>query len=130
LMRARFLVMPSLWYETFGRTVAEAFAQGIPVIASRLGAMLELVEDGKNGFLFNPGDSADLAQVMRRGLNLDEAQHEQLRVSARETHQRRFSALASYSQLLDVYDYALRNSKSREVVAEARLAIQSRIAAL
>ncbi|MEQ1906472.1 MAG: glycosyltransferase [Pirellulaceae bacterium] len=130
LLRARFLIMSSLWYETFGRTVAEAFAQGIPVIASRLGAMLELVEDGKNGFLFNPGDSTDLAQVMLRGLSMDEVQHEQLRVAARETYQRRFSALASYSQLLDIYDYTLRNSKSREVVAEARSALQSRVAAL
>jgi glycosyltransferase involved in cell wall biosynthesis len=126
LQRARFLLMSSLWYETFGRTVAEAFAQGIPVVASRLGAMLELVEDGRNGFLFQPGDSTDLARVMRHCLSMGESQLDQMRLAARATYQTRFSALASYSQLLDVYDYVVKNSKSRESISEARSAILSR----
>ena len=42
---ATMLVMPSVWYETFGRTIAEAFARGTPVVASDMGAMAELVED-------------------------------------------------------------------------------------
>ena len=40
---ARLLVMPSVWYETFGRTLIEAFAKGTPVLASRMGAMCEIV---------------------------------------------------------------------------------------
>lgn len=58
---AAFLVMPSEWYETFGLVIVEAFCQGLPVIASRLGAMAELVEDGMTGLLFTAGDAADLA---------------------------------------------------------------------
>ena len=47
LMRgARCVVFPSEWYETFGRVTAEAYAAGVPVVASRLGAMAEIVEDG------------------------------------------------------------------------------------
>ncbi|NIV03355.1 glycosyltransferase, partial [Candidatus Saccharibacteria bacterium] len=55
MSQAGFLVMPSEWYETFGLTIIEAFALGLPVIASRLGAMAEIVEDGVTGLLFTPG---------------------------------------------------------------------------
>jgi glycosyltransferase involved in cell wall biosynthesis len=59
---ARFLVWPSDgYYETFGLVAAEAFACGIPVIASRVGVMQEIVQDGVTGLLFNPGDPEDLA---------------------------------------------------------------------
>lgn len=60
------LVVPSLCYESFGLTIVEAFACGLPVIASRLGAFQELVEHGRTGVFFTPGDAVDLAQVARR----------------------------------------------------------------
>ena len=62
---ATMLVMPSIWYETFGRTIIEAYACGTPVIASNLGAMAELVVDGETGLLFAPGDADDLAAKVR-----------------------------------------------------------------
>jgi len=59
---ARFLVWPSEgYYETFGLVAVEAFACGIPVIASRVGVMEEIVQDGVTGLLFNPGEPEDLA---------------------------------------------------------------------
>jgi glycosyltransferase involved in cell wall biosynthesis len=57
---ARALIMPSLWYETFGMCIVEAFACGTPVICSRLGAMQDLVTDGRTGTLFEPGNAEDL----------------------------------------------------------------------
>lgn len=61
---ARWLVLPSLWYENFPRTIVEAYACGLPVIASRLGALPELVDEGVTGLLFEPGSAEDLARVM------------------------------------------------------------------
>jgi glycosyltransferase involved in cell wall biosynthesis len=61
MRRSRFLVFPSEWYETFGRVATEAFACGVPVIASRLGAMEEIVAHGQTGLHFTPGDAGDLA---------------------------------------------------------------------
>ncbi len=60
------LVMPSLCFENAPLTICEAFISGIPVIASRLGGMAELVEDGENGLLFEPGDAADLEKKLRQ----------------------------------------------------------------
>lgn len=60
------LVAPSLLCESFGRTVIEAYAHGVPVIGSDRGGIAELVEDGRTGFLFDPGRPGDLAAKMRR----------------------------------------------------------------
>jgi len=59
------LVMPSIWYESYGLVIQEAFTTGVPVVASRLGAPSEKVEDGVTGRLFTAGDADDLARVLR-----------------------------------------------------------------
>ncbi len=63
---ARMVVVPSLWFETFGLVGAEAMSHGIPVVASRIGALEYLVEDGVDGLLFEPGNRVDLADKIRR----------------------------------------------------------------
>ncbi|HEY8101127.1 MAG TPA: glycosyltransferase [Burkholderiaceae bacterium] len=63
LMHAsQFLIAPSTCYETFGLVAVEAYACGVPVIASRHGGLAELIKDGITGLLFTPGDAADLAR--------------------------------------------------------------------
>lgn len=59
------LVLPSLWFEGFPMVVAEAFAAGTPVIASRIGSLTELVDDGVTGLLVEPNDPVGLADRMR-----------------------------------------------------------------
>lgn len=60
------LVMPSIWLENAPFVIKEAFAAGVPVVASRLGGMAELVSDGRNGLLFEPGNAADLRRCLLR----------------------------------------------------------------
>lgn len=60
------LVAPSTFPETFGMSVAEALAMGVPVIASTVAALPELIEDGRNGFLFDPAEEGALARVLGR----------------------------------------------------------------
>jgi glycosyltransferase involved in cell wall biosynthesis len=59
---ASFIVLPPEWYENYPLAILEAFAMGKPVVASRIGGIPELIDDGKEGFLFTAGDSEDLAQ--------------------------------------------------------------------
>jgi glycosyltransferase involved in cell wall biosynthesis len=63
---ARMLVMPNLWFETFGLVGAESMSHGIPVIGSNLGATACLIEDGVDGFLFEAGNAKDLAEKVIR----------------------------------------------------------------
>jgi len=58
------LVVPSIWYENSPLVIQEAFLAGIPVIASNIGGMAELVKDRINGFTFKVGDIDDLAEKM------------------------------------------------------------------
>jgi glycosyltransferase involved in cell wall biosynthesis len=62
------LVVPSIWREPFGLTVVEAFARGVPVIGSRLGAIADLVGSVGDDWLVAPGDAAALAARMRRAM--------------------------------------------------------------
>jgi glycosyltransferase involved in cell wall biosynthesis len=103
------LLMPSIWYETFGRTVIEAFSRGTPVIASRIGALAELVEDGGTGLLVQPGDPADLAAAVQRLL----ADPLRFRPAARREYEMKYTASINYRQLLAVYERALALHRSR-----------------
>ena len=58
------LVIPSLFQETFSLVAREALLNGTPVIASRVGALPEIILDGVNGYLFSPGDANELAGIL------------------------------------------------------------------
>jgi glycosyltransferase involved in cell wall biosynthesis len=95
---AAYLVLPSLAYEALPRPLIEAFANALPVIASRQGALAELVEPGRNGLLFEPGSGRDLA----RRLAWAEAFPEKMRQMgecARADYDARFVADWSYPRL-------------------------------
>ena len=112
------LVMPSVWYETFGRTIIEAFARGTPVLASRIGALAELVEEGRTGLLFTPGDAADLAAGVRR-LLADAPSLGRMRREARQEYERKYTADLNYRQLLAIYQRATaRNGRRVSVLSE------------
>ena len=65
LRTARVAVVPARSYESFGLVVIEAFAHGVPVVASRIGALEELVDDGETGALTAPGNAEDLRKALR-----------------------------------------------------------------
>ncbi|MGE5551259.1 MAG: glycosyltransferase [Bacteroidota bacterium] len=65
LQGAKYLVVPSVWYDNMPNVILEAFAHGKPVLASNIGSLPEVVDDGTNGYLFAPGDAADLASKMK-----------------------------------------------------------------
>lgn len=105
LRRARVMVFPSLWYETFGRTILEAHACATPVIASRLGAAAELVAEGETGWLFRPGDPEDLAARIRAALS-QPAECRRLGEAARQTYLARFTPGPAYDRLMEIYQSA------------------------
>lgn len=102
---AAFLVLPSECYENFPRVVIEAFAKSTPVIASCLGAMAEIVEDGETGLHFRPGDPEDLADKVRSVLR-DPSSLERMRRSARLTFERKFTAQTNHETLMAIYERA------------------------
>jgi glycosyltransferase involved in cell wall biosynthesis len=111
------LVMPSIWYETFGRTIIEAFARGTPVVASRIGALAELVDEGRTGLLFRPGDAGDLASAVQR-LGADPERLAKMRAEARREYETKYTAEINYRLLLAIYQRAGANAGTREFQPE------------
>lgn len=64
--RSTCVVCPAIWYENMPNTVIEAYAHGKPVVASRIGSLAEIVEDGKTGILFEMKNSKDMAQKLKQ----------------------------------------------------------------
>jgi glycosyltransferase involved in cell wall biosynthesis len=66
LAKARCLVFPSRWYETFGLVVSEAAARGVPAVVSDISAASERVTDGVTGWVFRSGSQSDLIRCMTK----------------------------------------------------------------
>ena len=102
---ARLLAVPSLCFEGFPLVVRDAFAAGVPVVASRLGALEQIVEDGATGLLFSPGDAADLCRRLAEAW-ADPGRLETLGAGARSAFEGRYTADRSHQTLLAVYGAA------------------------
>jgi glycosyltransferase involved in cell wall biosynthesis len=105
IRQAQAMLVPSEWYEVFGRTIIEAFAASRPVIGARLGAILELVRDGQTGWTFQAGEAADLRRQMQACLG-DPAEAERLGIAARRVCEREFTPRRHYERILAAYRVA------------------------
>jgi glycosyltransferase involved in cell wall biosynthesis len=105
--RASALIVPSLWYEGFPMVLVEAFSRGLPVIASEIGALAELVEPHVNGLLFKTGISSDLASKIRWAVSHRVEMTEYGR-RAREIYESRYTDEASYRTLMSIYEEVIR----------------------
>jgi glycosyltransferase involved in cell wall biosynthesis len=103
---ATVLVLPSQCYENFPRVVIEAFAKGTPVIASNLGAMAEIVDDGRTGLHFEAGNPANLAEKLRSVL-ADPPKLARMRQAARQDFDQYFTADVNHKSLMAIYETAL-----------------------
>lgn len=102
---AKMLIFPSKWYETFGRVALEAFAKGTPVIAANIGAIAELVDHGRTGLHFRPGDYEDLVAQVEFALAHPQ-QLNQMRRQVRVEFESKYTAKENYRQLMEIYNLA------------------------
>lgn len=102
MREADFLVVPSECYENFPLVLAEAFASGLPVVASRLGSLAEIVEDGITGLQFCPGDAGDLAAQVRR-LAEGPAARKAMELRARQSYEEKYTPERNYQELSAIY---------------------------
>jgi glycosyltransferase involved in cell wall biosynthesis len=108
LRAARALVLPSICYEGAPRTVVEAYAAGVPVIGSRLGAIADVVDEGRTGMLARPGDAGEWSAAVHR-LLIDE---ESVRMggSAYDTWRHSFSPEVNADLLEHLYNRVMAGS--------------------
>jgi glycosyltransferase involved in cell wall biosynthesis len=112
---ASVLVLPSTWYEGFPMIIAEAFAVGLPVIASNLGSMASIVDHHRTGLHFTPGHASGLVDALRWYAD-HPAEVALMRAQARLEYETKYTAERNYAQMMDIYGSVLHHSVSRELV--------------
>lgn len=108
LQDAVVLVFPSLWYEGLPMVIVEAMSCGTPVVASRLGAMNELIEDGVNGFVFTAGDPNSLADRIQ-AIWVRPRELAKMRRSSRACYEQNYTPERNYELLMKIYRRAAKN---------------------
>lgn len=99
---ARFTLIPSIWYDNLPNTALESFQYSKPVIASNIGSLPELVQDGVNGYLFEAGNAEDLQKKIEM-LDRDETIRS-MGANSRSRLENRFSPESHYNALLSVFE--------------------------
>jgi glycosyltransferase involved in cell wall biosynthesis len=101
LRESLFVVVPSEWYETFCMAALEAFAAGKPVVASNLGSLPYVIEDGKSGILFESGNVDDLIEKVNH-LLANPSDIAAMGIYARGLAEMKYSPGRSYETLLEI----------------------------
>ena len=116
---AAVMVFPSEWYEGMPLSLIEAFAAGLPVLASRLGAMESMIEDGRSGILVEPGDPGALAAGISRAV-ADPTGLAAMGRAARSAYLDTYAPEPNYARLAAIYRSAVarRAASTRRVAAD------------
>ncbi len=112
LANARLLVLPSVCFEGFPLVIREAYAHGVPVAASRLGGLAELVRDGETGVLFEPGDPAGIRRTIAAAW-ADQARLAEMGRRARAEFDAKYTAEIGYRRLMEIYEHAIATRRER-----------------
>jgi len=97
-------VLPCDWFETFGLTIVESYAYGKPVIASKIGAIPELIENYSNGIVFQPGNIDELTSAINK-LYMDRNLAIEMGKRNREKAVNFYSIETHYKNLVNVYNF-------------------------
>jgi len=100
---AKALLFPSIWYEGMPMVILESFSVGTPVVASRLGTMAELIQDGDNGRLFEPGEPASLRSAVQGVLGNPEA-WAAMSAGARRSWETHYAPETNFVLLREIYE--------------------------
>jgi glycosyltransferase involved in cell wall biosynthesis len=112
LLASRLLIVPSIWFEGFPLVIREALAAGVPVAASRIGSLEDIVEPGATGLLFEPGDPADLTRQVSAAW-ADQAALGAMAARARAAFEANYTADACADALADIYRRARARREAR-----------------
>ena len=110
MQQAAVLVVPSLWYEGFPMVMVEALSQSLPVVASQLGGLPEIIEEGICGLLHAPGDPEALGGALERFVSLSPVRQVAMGQAARLRFLERYGEQRNYRTLLAIYAEAIESS--------------------
>ncbi|MEW8439921.1 MAG: glycosyltransferase family 4 protein [Candidatus Thiodiazotropha taylori] len=105
------LLIPSICYENFPRIIVEAYSCGLPVIASSIGSIKNIVDDGETGLLFDPISSTDMATKINWAV-CNQEEMNKMGLKARKKYENEYTEEKNYKQLIDIYLRAISSQKT------------------
>lgn len=105
IAHAKYVIIPSEWYENNPLSIIESFALGTPVIGSNIGGIPELVIDGRTGFISLPRNSVNLASVISSALRVTNEKYNVLVEECISFSKEHFSSENYYNALMDIYKF-------------------------
>jgi len=103
ISKCSFVVVPSIWYENCPYSVLETLAIGKPVIGSRIGGIPELIEDGKNGYLYDYDNVDKLSELINQLFN-DKKKREEFGKYSRLLAEKNYSIESYYDKIINIYN--------------------------
>lgn len=107
IQNARFVMVPSVWFETFGLTVIEAMGHFKPVIGSNLGGITEIISQGEDGFLVSSGNEDEMRERILE-LWQDKDRIRQMGHAGRKKVQQKFSQEQHFEKIKSIYEKYVR----------------------
>ncbi|PGY12668.1 glycosyltransferase family 4 protein [Bacillus sp. AFS031507] len=107
--KAKFLVVPSLWYEGFPMTIVESYSVNTPVISSNIGSLKEVVIDEVTGFHFENNNIRDLERVLKKALLY--SKHSELQNNVKMQFEENYTSTKNYNMLIKIYEEVIRRGK-------------------
>ena len=100
---ARYVCVPSEWYENNPMTIVEAYSMGVPVIGARIGGIPEIVDEGKTGFLFESGNVESLEKAVEQSLAVGADEYCAMKKNALAFAKEHFDRITYADKLLKFY---------------------------
>ena len=100
---ARFVAVPSLWPENFPYSVLESFALRKPVLAANIGGLTEMIDNGKTGLFFEPGDENNLAEKILWAVNHSD-KIKLMGENAQKEVLKKYNSEGHYEKLIKIYE--------------------------
>lgn len=101
---AKYVCVPSEWYENNPMTIVEAYSMGVPVIGARIGGIPEIVVEGKTGFLFDSGNTESLEKAIENSLAITGKDYLQMKHQAKAFADNHFNKDVYVKRLVDFYN--------------------------
>ena len=108
IRNASFIIVPSECYENNPLSIVEAYSNGKPVIATRIGGITEIVIENKTGFTFELGNIEQLVNILVKSSKISEEEYSTLSKNARHFSDMHFSEEEHYSKLIEIYNSVLK----------------------
>lgn len=117
MQRSEFLIVPSKWYEMFAMVVAEAFSCGLPVLASKLGGLAEIIQDGQTGIHISSLAPDGLARVIQWAFDHPNEMRA-MGMNAKRAFEENYTQATNYKRLMEIYGSVISSRNSKLTLSE------------